>query len=85
MEEAWLIPAIPAAAFVILLLFGKYIPRGGDFIAIGAIAASFVLLFPVLIDLLDRADGTEFFPAGNGCSSATSRSELGSSWTRSRS
>jgi NADH-quinone oxidoreductase subunit L len=64
MEEAWLIPAIPAAAFVVLLLFGKYLPRGGDFIAIGAIAASFVLFFPVLVDLLDKANGTEFVPGG---------------------
>jgi NADH-quinone oxidoreductase subunit L len=62
-EEAWLIPAIPAAAFAFLLLFGKYLPRGGDFIAIGAIAASFVLFFPVLIDFLDNAHGTEFVPA----------------------
>jgi NADH-quinone oxidoreductase subunit L len=62
MEEAYLIPAIPAAAFVVLLLFGKYLPRGGDFIAILAIAASFVLLFPVLIDFLDHAEGTEFVP-----------------------
>jgi len=62
MEDAYLIPAIPAAAFVVLLLFGKYLPRGGDFIAILAIAASFALLFPVLIDFLDHADGTEFVP-----------------------
>src|SRR3989304_4308789 len=27
MEQAWLIPAIPAAAFVVLLLFGRYPPR----------------------------------------------------------
>jgi len=64
MEEVWLIPAIPAAAFVFLLLFGKYLPRGGDFIAIGAILASFVLFFPVLVDLLDKAHGTEFVPGG---------------------
>jgi NADH-quinone oxidoreductase subunit L len=50
------------AAFVILLLFGKYLPRGGDFVAIAAIAASFVLLFPVLADFLDNASGTEFVP-----------------------
>jgi NADH-quinone oxidoreductase subunit L len=61
-EESYLIPAIPAAAFVVLLLFGKYLPRGGDFIAILAIGASFVLLFPVLIDFLDHAEGTEFVP-----------------------
>ncbi|HEV8573843.1 MAG TPA: NADH-quinone oxidoreductase subunit L, partial [Dehalococcoidia bacterium] len=61
-EEAWLIPAAPAAAFVVLLLFGKYLPRGGDFIAIAAIGVSFVLLFPVLADFLDNANGTEFVP-----------------------
>jgi NADH-quinone oxidoreductase subunit L len=61
-EEAYLIPAIPAGAFVVLLLFGKYLPRGGDFIAVLAIAASFILLFPVLADFLDAAEGTEFVP-----------------------
>src|SRR5437667_2643506 len=64
MEQAWLIPAVPAAAFVILLLFGKYLPRGGDWLAIGAIAASFVLFFPVLADLLDKVDTPGF--AGGG-------------------
>jgi len=53
MEQAWLIPAIPAAAFVLLLLFGPYIPRRGDWVAILAIGASFVLFFPVLLDLQD--------------------------------
>jgi NADH-quinone oxidoreductase subunit L len=56
MEQVWLIPALPAAAFVVLLLFGKLLPRGGDFVAIGAIAASFVLFFPVLADLLDQTE-----------------------------
>src|SRR3990170_261180 len=56
MEQAWLIPAIPAAAFVVLLLFGRYLPRRGDWVAIGAATASFVLFFPVLIDLLDKLD-----------------------------
>jgi len=56
MEEVWLIPALPAAAFVVLLLFGKYLPRGGDFVAIGAIAASFLLFFPVLADMLDQTE-----------------------------
>jgi NADH-quinone oxidoreductase subunit L len=59
-QEAYLIPALPAAAFVILLLFGKYLPRGGDFIAIAAIFASFLLFFPVLADFLDKSDGTDF-------------------------
>jgi len=45
MSEVWLIPALPAAAFVILLLFGKYLPRGGDWLAIVMLAVfSFVSL-----------------------------------------
>ena len=62
-QEAYLIPALPAAAFVVLLLFGKYLPRGGDFIAIAAIAGAFVLFFPVLADFLDKANGTDFVSA----------------------
>ncbi|HEY5625905.1 MAG TPA: proton-conducting transporter membrane subunit, partial [Dehalococcoidia bacterium] len=60
MDQAWLIPAIPAVAFVILLIAGPYLPRRGDWLAILAIGASFVLVFPVLADLLDQADGTHF-------------------------
>ena len=60
MGEAWLIPAIPAGAFVVLLLFGKYLPRRGDWLAVGAIVASFVIFFPVLIDLLDKLDEPGF-------------------------
>jgi NADH-quinone oxidoreductase subunit L len=67
MEQAWLMPAIPAAAFVALLLFGKYLPRRGDWLAIGAIAASFLIFFPVLIDLLDNLEASNFHVlAGSG-------------------
>ncbi|HXH21858.1 MAG TPA: NADH-quinone oxidoreductase subunit L [Dehalococcoidia bacterium] len=58
MEQAWLLPALPALAFVVLalghFLFSRYIPRGGDFIAIGAMAASFVLMVLVSLDLFDQ-------------------------------
>ncbi len=64
MEQAWLMPAIPAAAFVVLLLVGKYLPRRGDWLAIGAVTASFVIFFPVLFDLLDHVDNPGF--AGGG-------------------
>jgi len=60
MDQAWLIPAIPAAAFAVLLIFGPYLPRKGDWLAIAAIGASFVLVFPILADLLDQADGTTY-------------------------
>jgi NADH-quinone oxidoreductase subunit L len=78
MSEVWLIPALPAAAFVILLLTGKYLPRGGDYIAIGAIALSFLLFFPILIDVLDAIDqkGVAEF-AGGGKSWEWIRFDLG--------
>ncbi len=64
MEQAWLMPAIPAAAFVFLLLFGSYLPRKGDWVAIGAIGAAFVIFFPVLFDLLDKVDQEGFEGGG---------------------
>ena len=66
MGEAWLIPAIPAAAFVILLLVGKYLPRRGDWLAIGAMATAFVLFFVVLIDLLGEVDKPNFVGITSG-------------------
>ena len=63
-SEVWLIPAIPAAAFAVLLLVGKYLPRRGDWLAIGAITASFIIFFPVLIDLLDKLGAQPDFPGG---------------------
>ena len=42
MEQAWLLPAIPAAAFVLVALFHNYLPRQGDFIAVGASVLAFL-------------------------------------------
>lgn len=52
-EEAWLLAAIPAGIFLVLALFGRTLPRGGDYLGIAAIATSFVLFFVVLGDFLD--------------------------------
>ena len=58
MEQAWLLPALPAIAFVALALghfyFSRYIPRGGDFVAIGCMVASFVLMVLVAADLFGQ-------------------------------
>ncbi len=56
-DHAWILPAIPAIAFVILFAFGRYLPRGGDFISVGAIFAVFVLFFFVLESHLDWLGG----------------------------
>jgi NADH-quinone oxidoreductase subunit L len=66
MEQVWLIPAIPAAAFVILLVLGPYLPRRGDWLAIAAITASLVIFFPVLADLLDAIDANHEGFVGGG-------------------
>src|SRR3972149_3413049 len=54
MEQAYWLPALPAIAFVVLALFHNYLPRQGDFIAVGALLASFILFLPVAADLLDQ-------------------------------
>jgi NADH-quinone oxidoreductase subunit L len=56
-EEAWLLAAIPAGAFVLLALFGRWLPRQGDWLGVAAIGASFVLFFVVLSDFLDLGEG----------------------------
>ncbi|MGB2693584.1 MAG: NADH-quinone oxidoreductase subunit L [Dehalococcoidia bacterium] len=67
MSDAWLLPVIPAGAFVVLTLFGPYLPRRGDWLAIGAIFATFVLVFPVIADFTDALarHGEEFAGVSN--------------------
>jgi len=67
MTDAWVIPLLPAAAFVVLLLFGPYLPRRGDWLAILAMAAAFVLVLPIIADFTGAlADhGEEFRGAAN--------------------
>jgi NADH-quinone oxidoreductase subunit L len=67
MSEAWLIPVLPGAAFVILVLFGNYLPRKGDWLAILAIFGSFVLFFPIAADLTNALakTGAEFAGVSN--------------------
>jgi NADH-quinone oxidoreductase subunit L len=63
MSDAWLLPVLPAAAFVVLTLFGPYLPRRGDWLAILAIGATFVLTLPIMADFTDAlATVEEAFP-----------------------
>ena len=43
MQQAWLLTAIPLFAFVVVSLFGKRIPRQGDWIVALAGFACFVI------------------------------------------
>ena len=53
-EWAWVIPALCAAAFVLIPLFGRWLPGQGGFISVIAVLAGFALFWPVLFDVLDR-------------------------------
>ena len=43
LDNAWLIPLIPALSFVAILFFGKRFPKHGSEIGIVAVGSSFVL------------------------------------------
>jgi NADH-quinone oxidoreductase subunit L len=43
LENAWLIPALPVLSFVLILFFGKRLPKGGHEIGVTAVAIAFVL------------------------------------------
>ena len=42
-EKAWLIPLLPALSFLVILFFGKKLPKGGSESGLLAVGASFVL------------------------------------------
>jgi NADH-quinone oxidoreductase subunit L len=43
LDSAWVIPCLPAASFVLILLFGKRMPKGGSELGIAAVGLAFVL------------------------------------------
>ena len=57
-EWAWAIPALSASAFVVVALFGRWLPMRGAFVSVAAILLGFVLFWLVLVDLLENGGGT---------------------------
>ena len=67
LDHAWIIPAIPVASFVLILFFGKKMPKGGSEIGITAVGASFVLACITAVQWFQRvedASGTSGAAAG---------------------
>jgi NADH-quinone oxidoreductase subunit L len=65
LENAWLIPVIPAVAFFVILLFGKKLPRGGSEVGILSMLAALVLSIGLVvqwIDLVNSSHGEELEP-----------------------
>ena len=52
-EWAWVIPALSASAFVVVVVFGRFLPKRGSFVSILAILLGFLLFWYVLLDLLE--------------------------------
>ena len=52
MEWAWVIPALSASAFFLIVVFGRSLPKQGAYISIAAIFLGFLLFWYVLRDLL---------------------------------
>ena len=56
LDHVWIIPAIPAVSFVVILLFGKRLPFKGAEVGIAAISASFLLACVVVAQWIDKVE-----------------------------
>ena len=56
LEHAWIIPAIPAASFLLILFFGKRMPKKGSEIGITALGATFLLSIVAVVEWIQRTD-----------------------------
>src|SRR4249919_3853767 len=56
LTHAFLIPMIPAAAFFLILFFGKRLPFKGAELAIAAVGASFVLSVGTALQWVQRVE-----------------------------
>jgi NADH-quinone oxidoreductase subunit L len=56
LENVWILPALPAVAFLVILLFGKRTPMKGAAIGITAVGASFVGSIVAVVNWVHRVD-----------------------------
>ena len=56
LRNAWIIPLLPALGFVVVLLFGKRLPRKGAELAVATVGASFVLSCIAAVQWIQRVD-----------------------------
>ncbi len=66
LEHAWLIPALPAVAFFVILFFGKRLPKKGAEVGIIAMTISFVLSIVAAVDWIDRVNAADTGEHGLG-------------------
>jgi len=76
-DYAWIIPTLPAVAFFVILLLGKKLPRGGDFVGIVAIAGSLVIAVGILLQAFSNAGGGGAAHAAEGAEHAAEGTHAG--------
>ncbi|MEO6121788.1 MAG: hypothetical protein ABIW46_09240, partial [Acidimicrobiales bacterium] len=54
LRNAWLIPALPVASFVIILFFGRRLPHKGHEVGLAAVGLAFVLSLVAAAQWIDR-------------------------------
>jgi NADH-quinone oxidoreductase subunit L len=59
LENAWIIPLIPAASFFLILFFGKRRPRKGSEIGLAAVGIAFVLAIATNVQWFDHVNDAE--------------------------
>ncbi len=56
LDSAWIIPVIPVVSFLLILFFGKKMPRGGSEIGIVALGSTFVLSCVTAVQWFSRVE-----------------------------
>jgi NADH-quinone oxidoreductase subunit L len=56
LDHAWLVPLIPALSFVVILFFGKRMPKGGSEVGVAALGASWLLACGAFYQWVQRVD-----------------------------
>ena len=69
MDLAWLIPVLSFAAFPVVIAFGRFLPKKGAIIAIGAILAGFALFWVVTAGFLSAGAATPGCTVDHGAKS----------------